>query len=719
MTALLFLLVRRALPLGLLSIFFLSGLPGRAAPAPVYRIQDPYAFYDPFSSFDANTLSRLQSKAFGINEYGIVVGYAETPDGRYRAFRWREDSYLDSHPPDVTPPGGFSLGLAINSTGRVVGHIRTSQPAPVNYRDLAFWGTERSAIVSAGTLGGFHSRAYGINAAGQVVGGSYTAGGAWHAYRTGPNRSIIPSTDDLGTLGGSFSEAYGINAVGDVIGWAYTAQASPHAFLWRDLNGNGRSDGGEMRDLGTFGGATSVAYAINAAGRVVGEADTSSGVPRAFRTAPLGNVNAAGNNLGTLGGPRSRALAINNLGHVVGTSQDAAGNWHAFLYTDETGMVDLNTRMDPTPEERPEDRWILTEATGINDIGQIVGWGTHRGLGLLRAFVLTPVGAIIPTPPSDVDLPWGGAAIRNNFLNIPVPKIAVPRDRLAIFRANSRQWRIRNYDDSSTIAQFGDGDPAQWRLVPADYLGTGFAQLAVFKKDTREWLVRRDDGTLYGPIGFGGPNDTPVPGNYLDPRRAQIAVYRSNGEWYLRAENGGTLGPYKLVPFAEPTDIPVPADYLGSGRVQMAIFRQRTGQWYIRKDDGNILGPILQANSQGGIPVPGNYHWRASGHAQFAVYQPNTRRWYIADTDGSWLDDFVFGQSGDLPIPGAFSGSMLNGQYVPDIAVYRRSTREWIFLRPEQWWYGATSEAGALRIPWGEQAGDEPAAGAYRFRLGG
>ena len=42
-------------------------------------------------------------------------------------------------------------------------------------------------------------------------------------------------------------------------------------------------------------------------------------------------------------------------------------------------MVDLNSLIDPSSG------WVLSEANGINDLGQIVGGGS------LGAFILTPL----------------------------------------------------------------------------------------------------------------------------------------------------------------------------------------------------------------------------------------------------------------------------------------------------------------------------------------
>ncbi len=85
--------------------------------------------------------------------------------------------------------------------------------------------------------------------------------------------------------------------------------------------------------------------------------------------------------LGTLGGTNSWAEDVNAFGDVVGgagTTPD--GHRHAFLYTAELGMEDLND-VAPVP-----DGWVLDIAYGINDLGQIVGNSGSRG------FRYTPAG---------------------------------------------------------------------------------------------------------------------------------------------------------------------------------------------------------------------------------------------------------------------------------------------------------------------------------------
>lgn len=178
---------------------------------------------------------------------------------------------------------------------------------------------------------------------------------------------------DLGTLGGPTSDAVAVNTRGQVVGTADTkrkgAYGSPvrHAFLWQH---------GKMRDLGTLGGPESWANDVNDRGQIVGGAYTKT---RDRDGEPISHAflwqRGKMRDLGTLGGPESVATLISERGWVIGYSDTKAVDpdseigspaSHAFLWVDGR-MRDLGTLDGPN-----------SGVAGINSRGQIVGWAETK-----------------------------------------------------------------------------------------------------------------------------------------------------------------------------------------------------------------------------------------------------------------------------------------------------------------------------------------------------
>jgi probable HAF family extracellular repeat protein len=153
---------------------------------------------------------------------------------------------------------------------------------------------------------------------------------------------------DLGTLGGRSSQANAINSAGVIVGVSNVAGSElPHAFIWKT---------GVMTDLGTLAGGQSEATAINDDGIIVGWSRVASGDQRAVRW-----KDGKKRNLGTLGGRNSEARGINAFGVIVGWSETASGARHAFLWKNGV-MTDIGTLGGAT-----------SQANGINRSGIIVG----------------------------------------------------------------------------------------------------------------------------------------------------------------------------------------------------------------------------------------------------------------------------------------------------------------------------------------------------------
>jgi probable HAF family extracellular repeat protein len=126
----------------------------------------------------------------------------------------------------------------------------------------------------------------------------------------------------LGTLGGTYSEGFGINLSGQIVGQSTTTgDAYDRAFLY---------SGGVITSLGTLGGSNSKAYAINDSGTIVGQADVNAYTSDAFiysggKMTDLNSLLPAGS-----GWTLWCATGINNAGQIVGYGLDSQGFEHAF-----------------------------------------------------------------------------------------------------------------------------------------------------------------------------------------------------------------------------------------------------------------------------------------------------------------------------------------------------------------------------------------------------
>ncbi len=326
-------------------------------------------------------------------------------------------------------PNPYHLPTVINARGQVA---TSGQPCPTCTGIHALLWSQATGLKDLGTLPGGpgFSEAFGLNRYGQVVGFSDDAAGCCVGFLWTPGEGM----QDIGALPGAgtayvdIAIAHGVNDYGQVVGTSGYSGTCCHAFFWSAATG--------MKDLGDLpGGQFSGASAIDNKGQVVGTALTATGIFHAFIWSAATGMQELGTPL--RGYNSSGAAAMNNKEHVVGVSYcfpNATGckPFHAFLWTKSKGMQDLGdlpsgfgssayavngfdqvvgyagpynaggiesgpypflwakgTMWNLNSLIPANSGWQLYTATGINDKGQITGWGINsQGV---RSFVLTPL----------------------------------------------------------------------------------------------------------------------------------------------------------------------------------------------------------------------------------------------------------------------------------------------------------------------------------------
>ncbi len=309
---------------------------------------------------DLGTLDGSASFANGINDSGSVVGNAPIA-GATHPFLWTPTTGIQ----DLGTLGG-PLGYAygINSAGFVVGYSSLPQ-----LTEHGFLWTPAAGLKDLGTIGNVNgfSFAFSIDDHNHIFGNS-----ASQTNLDGGDAAIwVGSTIyDLGTNGGIAAQFDGANARLEAVGFSRAFAPLTSALFWSKTGG--------FKALPTlFAGDGSEAFTLNNHGMIVGYEYNSTS-----EYAVVWHQGVA-NNIGSLGGGAA-AAGVNDQCQVVGGSylSDNVTD-HAFIWTPQGGMKDLNNLIPANSG------WVLEVAAAINATGQIAGTGLINGL--THAFLLTPV----------------------------------------------------------------------------------------------------------------------------------------------------------------------------------------------------------------------------------------------------------------------------------------------------------------------------------------
>lgn len=324
-------------------------------------------------------------QAVGNNAYSFSYGA--------HAVLWENGSTVPTPLPYLPSPyNNWAQAMDINDQGQVAGE---SVMASTYQGQACLWENKTANPTPLGFLPDHDtSLAYGMNNAGQVVGGStvYTNWDTW--------RAVLWQNDTIQNLGvldaWPRSNASAINDLGVVVGGVGTSGGAQRATLWY---------GGVAGYLGEPAGHTrSGAVDINNLGDVVGSSGPSSGQSYAcwWHAGVATNLHLDAPSEYQSG--YSSASAINNSGQAVGwllTNPSQGHQYEGRAYLWQNHSMQLLPLLDG---------YEYATAQGINDLGQIVGFAGD-GYTESRAVLWNPV----PEPSSLVALGSGLAGLGGVF----------------------------------------------------------------------------------------------------------------------------------------------------------------------------------------------------------------------------------------------------------------------------------------------------------------
>lgn len=301
-------------------------------------------------------------QAVALNASNQVIGSCAR-----RSYFWSEAGGLV----EIAPRAGYVNAKAINAAGRVVGDV--FRPGRV---DAFAWTVERGMKVFTRDALRANGSVWGLNDRNQVVGEGWVPAPPGHGFVWTPKRGFVDPRPEAPW----HTTARAINASGQVAGWVDGPRGSS-AFI--------AEGGGRFTELvSPCALPSTVAYTINDLGQVGGSCfPDPSRIHAAFWSTPESGIDIDGRSeLGV-----SHAFSLNDAGQIIGYWSGRVGEkeWESTFYWDAaTGMVDLDTLIDPSDPLRPNVR-IVAAGAAINAAGVVAATGLVDGAP--RGLLLTPL----------------------------------------------------------------------------------------------------------------------------------------------------------------------------------------------------------------------------------------------------------------------------------------------------------------------------------------
>jgi probable HAF family extracellular repeat protein len=253
------------------------------------------------------------TRAFDINDAGVIVGIFRLPGQKNRGFMLRQGKFTELGPPD--PDAGVRTARGLNDRDEVVGLFT------LNIDD-----SEHGFLLSAGTKlrldfpGALVTDAWGINNRGSIVGSFVDSSGVLHGWlRTRGTYTQIDIPGALDTV------SFGVNDRGQIVGaWDITPSilAGIHGFLLAQ---------GKVTtyDVPSFVGVGNQFDRINDVGDIIGIFQDNNGALHGFVL--QGGLSGPFIQLDYPGATQTGPWGINNAGQIVGRYTDSNGVDHGFL----------------------------------------------------------------------------------------------------------------------------------------------------------------------------------------------------------------------------------------------------------------------------------------------------------------------------------------------------------------------------------------------------
>jgi hypothetical protein len=269
---------------------------------------------------------------------------------------------------------------------------------------------------------------------------------------------------------------------------------------------------------------------------------------------------------------------------------------------------------------------------------------------------------------------------------------------VAVFRPTTTEWWFARSTLGLVATQFGS---ASDKIIPADFDGDGIADMAVWREAAQSTFyifesststLRTDDfgivgddpklvadwdgdgkadpavyrpgtgnqsGTIFYRASSNNPNrnitffqwgsndDRPVRGDFDGDGKADPAVFKSDGSWWILLSSNGTLS---VQFWGLATDKIVYGDFDGDGKTDLAVFRPSDTNWYILQSS-NGQPTVRQFGLATDVLTPGDYD--GDGKTDLSVFRPsNGETWMLMSTNGT-SKTITFGTAGDIPAASA------------------------------------------------------------------